>query len=366
MKGLPWQMQIKSIALSLLIIPLLINTASSQAMLQTGKEAPAFSLKDINGKETGLAQYSQKKAVVILFWATWSANSQKALKRFEDFYKKYKDKGIQIVAINANNQIIANEDLEAIKKLVKDLDITFPVLLDQGLKTFHGYETIALPSTIIVTEGKISYEMPGLPLVGTEDMLDYLLTLAGEQPRKKMEAKYKPRHDAIADSNLAKGFAIRNKPEKAYPLFIKAIEKDPKYMLPYVELAKLYKSEKKYTEAEETLRKAVSVEPENVAVITELGCLLLNTGRTKEALEMLTRAAKINSYTPSHYYLAYALGKNGQLTEALAAFEKALALNPYDEMIYTLRGETYENNKKPAEASADYRKALELKLKIKN
>ena len=34
-------------------------------------------------------------------------------------------------------------------------------------------------------------------------MFDYLLVLAGEAPRKKMEPKYKPHHNSIADTNLA-------------------------------------------------------------------------------------------------------------------------------------------------------------------
>ena len=91
---------------------------------------------------------------MVLFWSTWSAKSPNALKRFEDFYKKYNDKGMQVIGINADNQAISNEDVEKIKKLVKELNITFPMLLDKALKTFHEYSVIALPSTIIVSGGR--------------------------------------------------------------------------------------------------------------------------------------------------------------------------------------------------------------------
>lgn len=350
----------------MLMAPFCIHTANAQAMLQVGKEAPDFSLADINGKELSLKNFQQKKAVVVVFWATWSANSKKALKRFEEFYKKYKDRGIEIVAINANNQVISKDDIEAVKKMAQELNITFPIVFDDGLKTFRIYDTIALPSTIIISDGKIAYEMPGLPLVGTEDMIDYLMTLAGEQPRKKVVQKYKPRHDAIADTNLAKGFIAKKKYDMAYPFLKKAVEKDSRYMLAYVELAKLYEIEGKASDAEETLKKALTVETENVAVMTELGHLLLRTGRNKDSIAMLEKASGINSYTPSHYYYAYALGKNGQLKEALVNFEKALSLNPYEENIYTLRAEVYDSNKMQKEAAADYRKALEMKMKIRN
>lgn len=341
-------------------------TATAQALLQSGMDAPSFSLKDINGKETNLSQFSQDKATVIVFWSTWSSKSSKALKRFEDFYRKYKDKGIQIVGINVDKQNISNDDLENIRKFIKDLDITFPVLIDNGLDTFRNYSVIALPSTIVISEGKISYELPGLPLVGTEDMFDYLLILAGETPHKKSEPKYKPGHKAIADTNLAKGFVKKKMNAMAHPLFNKAIEADPKYILSYIELSRLYASENKNTEAEETLKKALSVEPENVAVMSELGYLLSRTGKIKDAVQILSKAAEINSYTPAHYYYAYALAKDRQLKESLIAFDNAISLNPYDASIYMLRAEVYEENKMLKEASSDYKKAIELILKIKN
>ncbi len=347
------------------IFSLPIFASTAHALLQTGSQAPEFSLKDIERRDMRLSQYSQKKAVVVLFWSTWSVNSPKAMKRFEEFYRKYRDRGMQVIGINADNQTISVEDRENIRKLVRELDITFPVLLDKGLKTFHDYDVIALPSTVVVSGGKIAYELPGLPLVGTEDMFDYLLVLAGEQPKKKVEPKYEPRHDAVADTNLARGFVKKKRYDMAYTLFKKAIEKDPKYMLPYVELAKLYELEGKNAEAEEILKKALSVEPDNVVVMSELGYILSRTGKVKEAIYILEKAVKLNSHMPIYYYYAYALGKNGQLKKAMNAFDKAISLNPYDPMIYRLRAEVYESNKMQKEAASDYREAIELILKIK-
>ncbi len=338
--------------------------STAQALLQTGAQAPDFSLTDTDGNEVSLSQYSGKKAVAIFFWSTWSEKSRNGLKRFDEFYRKYREKGIQVIGINTDNQTISAEDIGNIKKTVMDSGVTYPVLLDKGLRIFHEYSVIALPSTIVISEGKISYELPGLPLVGTEDMFDYLLMLAGETPRKKIEPKFRPSHDAIADTNLARKFVKKEKYAMAYPLFKKAIEKEPKYLLPYVELAKLYELDGNNTEAEDTFRKALAAEPENVVVMSELGYFLSKSGKIKEALEILDAAVKKNSYTPSHYYYAYALAKAGQTKESLTAFDKAVELNPFEQKIYSLRAETYENSNMLKEASADYRKALELILRI--
>jgi tetratricopeptide (TPR) repeat protein len=340
--------------------------AMAQALLQIGAQAPEFTLNDISGREVSLSGFSAKKAVIIVFWSTWSSKSAAALKRFEEFQRKYGEKGIQVIGINTENQHISGEDIEKVKKTVAEMGISFPVLFDRELKTFHDYSCIALPSTVVLSEGKIVYELPGLPLVKTEDMFDYLLALAGEQPKKKVEPGYKPRHDAIADTNLGRGFVKKKMYAMAYPFFRKAIEKDPKYMLPYVELARLHEADGNTEEAEKTLKDALAIEPLNVAVMSELGYLLSRTGKVEESIEVLDKAAKMNSYTPSHYYLAYALGKKGRTAEALAAFEEALSLNPFEKDIYLLRGEIFEAGGMFEKAAADYRKALELMLRIKN
>ncbi len=361
--------RVLSISLAVLVCAVFLCLSTyptmANALLQVGAQAPDFSLKDLDGKDVSLSNFSQKKALIIVFWSTWSANSPRALKRFEGFNEKYKDKGLQVVGINADSQEISPADVENIKKSVKDAGVTFPVLLDKGLKTFREYNVIAIPSTIVVSEGKITYELPGLPLVGTEDMFDYLLVLAGEQPRKKMELGYQPAHGAIANTNLAKKFASEGKNDMAYLLLKKAMEEDSKYMLPYVELAKLYELDGKKADAEETLRKAMTVDQQDVVVMSELGYFLARSGKTSESLGVLEKAVKLNSYPPAHYYYAYALSKDGKMNEAMKTFEEAIAMNPYEPSVYELRAEVYENNKMLKEASADYKKALQLILKIK-
>jgi Tfp pilus assembly protein PilF len=342
-----------------------IYTASAQALLQVGQQAPDFALQDIEGKgSVNLSQYGQKKAVVLLFWSTWSSNSSRALKRMEAFYRDNKD-AVQVIGINADNQTLSEGDVEGVRKVVRELGITFPVLVDRGLKTFHEFNIIALPSTVVIMEGKIAYELPGLPLVGTEELFDFLLTAAGKQPKTKSVPGYRPLPAAVADTNLARGLIRKGKPEAALALLRKAMEKDPRYMLPYVEAAKLYQMGGKNAEAEDVLRKALAVEPANMVILSELGYHMAKTGKLKESENILSDAGRRDAYPPSQYYFAYALGKDGRLKESLAAFEQSLSLNQYEPAIYLLRAEVYEGNNMFKEASSDYRKALELLMKVK-
>jgi tetratricopeptide (TPR) repeat protein len=355
-----------AVVAAILVIGAFVCTATALALLQIGGKSPDFSLSDIDGRNVTLSQFGQKKAVVLLFWSTWSSNSPRALKRFEDYWRKYGDRGIQIVGINADNQMISSEDAQKVRDMVKQLGITYPMAFDKALSTFNEYNVIALPSVIVAKDGKITYELPGMPLVGTEELFDYLLELAGEPVKKKVALAYQPRHDALADTNLARGFVKKKQNALAYPLFEKAIDKDPHYLLPYIELAKLYELEGKPAEAEGILKKALAAVPGNVVAMSELGYVQAISAKYQEALELLIKAAKDDSYPPAQYYLGYALGLNGQLKEALAVFQRAIEMNPFATVAYRLRAEIYEKNKMEKEAAADYQKALELMLKVRN
>jgi len=183
------------------------GTAATQALHLVGQKPLGFSLKDLNGKTIALSDYSDKTVVVLLFWSTWSRKSKDALIRFNEYHQKYKDKGIQVIGINADNPHITDKDINEIKTLIEELGIAYPIVLDNELETFHSYGIIALPSTMVISENKITYALPSFPLVGTEEMFEYLLVLAGEPPRTKVEAKYRPKHNAVATANLAREFA---------------------------------------------------------------------------------------------------------------------------------------------------------------
>ena len=158
------------------------GTAATQVLHLVGQKPPDFSLKNLKGETITLSDYSDKQAVVLLFWSTWSRKSKDALTRFNSFYQKYRDKGIQVIGINAESQHITDKDAEQIKNLIDELGILYPIALDNELETFHSYSVIALPTTMVISENKITYALPALPLIGTEEMFDHLQTLAGDPP----------------------------------------------------------------------------------------------------------------------------------------------------------------------------------------
>ncbi|MDA8087900.1 MAG: TlpA disulfide reductase family protein [Nitrospiraceae bacterium] len=138
-------------------------------------KGPDFVLKDMNGRTTKFAGIEGQKLTVLLFWSTWSAYSKQALEQMERFYSKYKSKGLSVVAIDVDAQEITGQTLSQIKSEIDGMKLDIPVSIDYGLVAFHDYGVIAVPSTVILDKNRvIKYELAGFPLIGSDDMADYI------------------------------------------------------------------------------------------------------------------------------------------------------------------------------------------------
>ena len=133
----------------LLYAGLLTNSKSvSSTGLGKGKPAPDFTLKTLEGKEVSLSDL-RGKVVLVNFWATWCPPCRSEMPLFERVYKKYKDKGFEILAVSTDSS------LDPVKKFVKDYKISFMILYDD--KNVVGlYGVQGLPTSFLIDrDGKI-------------------------------------------------------------------------------------------------------------------------------------------------------------------------------------------------------------------
>lgn len=73
----------------------------AKEMVKEGAQAPAFTLKDINGKDFSLASL-KGKYVVLDFWGSWCGWCIKGMPDMKKLYNKYKGK-VEIVGIDCND-----------------------------------------------------------------------------------------------------------------------------------------------------------------------------------------------------------------------------------------------------------------------
>jgi len=132
----------------LLYLGFLASPGPTSKDLASGKPAPNFILKTLDGKEVSLNDY-RGKVVLINFWASWCPPCREEMPLFRKVYENYKDKGFELLAIS----IDASQ--EAVIRFVKDYGLSFPVLLDDG-RVSNLYRVQGLPTSILVDrEGRI-------------------------------------------------------------------------------------------------------------------------------------------------------------------------------------------------------------------
>jgi peroxiredoxin len=139
-----------SLALVVLALPL---AAAEPAPAKVGFAAGNFTLKDIDGKPVGLADYKDRKAVVVLFLGTQCPINNAYLPILADVHKAYADKGVQFLAVNANR----HDTPADVAKHARDNKIPFPVLKDPGNAVADQLRAERTPEAIVIAGGKIVY-----------------------------------------------------------------------------------------------------------------------------------------------------------------------------------------------------------------
>ena len=116
-----------------------------------GKPAPAFTLKDIDGREVTLASM-RGKPVLLDFWATWCEPCRQATPHIQALHDQFKDKGLMVVGIDTN------EPAEKASKYFVDEKYTFANLLGSGSDVIKNYGANGIPLVVLIDkDGVVRY-----------------------------------------------------------------------------------------------------------------------------------------------------------------------------------------------------------------
>jgi peroxiredoxin len=111
--------------------------------VKVGKEAPNFSLEQLNGPAITLSDL-RGKGVVLNFWGTWCEPCKSEMPALQKQYELNKDKGLVIIGVNIG-QAPATVD-----PFVKQLGVRFPILLDSQSQITKLYRIGPIPTTFFI------------------------------------------------------------------------------------------------------------------------------------------------------------------------------------------------------------------------
>jgi tetratricopeptide (TPR) repeat protein len=161
-------------------------------------------------------------------------------------------------------------------------------------------------------------------------------------------------------SDAGAGEAQKENLTKAVEQFQAILKIQPDDTYSALWLARLYRFENKHDEAEKVLRATVNRDPSNSAALEQLSQLLVDEGRSQEAITLLTQAAG-DSASPDVYDLlgdAYAQSKDYAKSED--AYRKAVAEDPDDPTHVHGLAQALMSQEKFAEALEQYKRLSEL------
>jgi peroxiredoxin len=142
----------------LLLLPLLwlAGCDTADRPLAIGDRAPAVDVEQLQGGTIQLPAAYRGRVVLIHFWADWCARCREELQGSEPLYRRYRKRGLEVLAINLQ------QPRATVHSYLAGLDISYPVLLDSGGEMSHRYGVSALPVVYLLDRhGKLHTRMLG-------------------------------------------------------------------------------------------------------------------------------------------------------------------------------------------------------------
>ena len=129
---------------ALLLFALLAGCEQELPTIKLNAPAPAFALERLDGPSARFPDDYRGQVVAIRFWADWCPYCRAELQALEPVYRQSRDRGLVILAINVL------QPPETVRPFVRELGVSYDVLLDPQGEVTRDYRVMGLPMTFIV------------------------------------------------------------------------------------------------------------------------------------------------------------------------------------------------------------------------
>jgi peroxiredoxin len=118
--------------------------------LRPGDAAPPFSLPGTDGRTWTLADFEDRRLLLVTFWCNHCPYVQAWEGRMVDLGRRYGPRGVGFVLINANDAAAYPTDgFEAMVARAKAKQYPFPYLRDDSQEVAHAYGALVTPHPML-------------------------------------------------------------------------------------------------------------------------------------------------------------------------------------------------------------------------
>ncbi|MFC7394333.1 TlpA disulfide reductase family protein [Scopulibacillus cellulosilyticus] len=112
-------------------------------------KAPNFELTDLQTQEKVKLSDFEGKPVMITFWVSWCPDCQKDLPKKVEFYQSLNKDELAFLTVNVTGREGTEKDGP---QFAREHELPFPILLDEGTKTYDAYNCSSVPTTVIMDQ----------------------------------------------------------------------------------------------------------------------------------------------------------------------------------------------------------------------
>lgn len=138
------------------------------------KPAPSLNLPGLDGSSHDLAAL-RGRVVLVNFWAVWCPPCRKEMPSMARLGARLKDRPFAILGVNEG------ESPEEILDFLKQVPVSFPILLDQDGQQLKPWQVFAFPTSYVVDkQGRLRLGLFGIVEWDSPEVLEKLEPLLAE------------------------------------------------------------------------------------------------------------------------------------------------------------------------------------------
>ncbi len=128
-----------------------LPAAATETVSPLGRKAENFTLHDFYGKPHALADYAEKKVVILAFLGTECPLAKLYAPRLTELQKKFADQGVQFLGVNSNRQ----DSITEMAAYARLHDVTFPLLKDLNNKLADQLGAVRTPEIFVLDQDRV-------------------------------------------------------------------------------------------------------------------------------------------------------------------------------------------------------------------
>ena len=131
----------------------------ASTMMELGTKAPSFSLKSTESNIISLSDFSEAKALVVLFICNHCPYVIHIAPTVAKLAEQYKDQGVQFIAINSNDtDTYPDDNFDNMGKEKALRRYSFPYLLDENQEVAQAFDAACTPDIFVFdSDQKLAY-----------------------------------------------------------------------------------------------------------------------------------------------------------------------------------------------------------------